>query len=154
MLGRDLPISGERFINTPTMICLFYYRKYGDRSWEYINRSYTHECGNWGWGRTIPWKGIHTWVFHGSVGHSHMGPDREKSLGSDPPNSKTTKKALFFTYFISSVYINWNQYLVYMSKKRKHVMYLTLFEKNLCDIFSSDICRLFFYCRQYFANCH
>ncbi len=28
-------------------ICLFCCRKYVDRSWEYINRSQTHECGNW-----------------------------------------------------------------------------------------------------------
>ncbi len=25
-------------------------------SWEYRNRSQTHECGNWGWGRAIPRK--------------------------------------------------------------------------------------------------
>jgi hypothetical protein len=30
-----------------------------DRSCEYINRSQTHECGNWGWGRAIPRKGIY-----------------------------------------------------------------------------------------------
>ncbi len=40
-----------------------------DRSWEYINRSQTHECGNnWDWGRAIPQKGIHKWNFLGSVG--------------------------------------------------------------------------------------
>ncbi len=27
-------------------------------SWEYINRSYTHECRNWDWGRAIPFLGI------------------------------------------------------------------------------------------------
>ncbi len=32
---------------------------YVDRSWEYINRSQTHECGNWGWGRAISRKGIY-----------------------------------------------------------------------------------------------
>ncbi len=32
--------------------------KYVDPSWEYINRSQTHECGNWDWGRAIPRKGI------------------------------------------------------------------------------------------------
>ncbi len=37
-------------------VCLFCWRKYVDRSWEYINRSQTHECGNWGWGRAIPRK--------------------------------------------------------------------------------------------------
>jgi hypothetical protein len=26
------------------------------RYWEYINRSQTHECGNWDWGRVIPEK--------------------------------------------------------------------------------------------------
>jgi hypothetical protein len=25
-----------------------------DRSWEYVNRSQTHECGNWDRGRAIP----------------------------------------------------------------------------------------------------
>ncbi len=36
-----------------------------DRSWDYINRSQTHECGNWGLGHAIPRKGIHTvnWIF-------------------------------------------------------------------------------------------
>jgi hypothetical protein len=32
----------------PTMGLPFCWRKYMDRSWEYINRSQTHECGNWG----------------------------------------------------------------------------------------------------------
>ncbi len=34
-----------------------------DWSWEYINRSQTHECGNWDWGRAIPRKWIHKWGF-------------------------------------------------------------------------------------------
>jgi hypothetical protein len=37
--------------------------KYVDRSWEYINRSQTYECGNLDWGRAIPRKGIHKWDF-------------------------------------------------------------------------------------------
>ncbi len=37
--------------------------KYVARSWEYINSSRTHECGNWDWGRAIPRKGIHKWDF-------------------------------------------------------------------------------------------
>ncbi len=40
-------------------VCLFCLRKYVDQSWEYINRSQTHECGNKDWGRAIPRKGIH-----------------------------------------------------------------------------------------------
>ncbi len=34
-----------------------------DRSREYINRSQTHECGNWDWGRAIPLLGIHKGIF-------------------------------------------------------------------------------------------
>ncbi len=51
----------------PQSVCLFSWRKYVDRSWDYINRSHTHECGNWGWGRAIPRKGIHKWYFRCSV---------------------------------------------------------------------------------------
>jgi hypothetical protein len=43
----------------PRWVCLFYWKKYVDWSCEYINRSKTHECGNWGWGRAIPRKGIY-----------------------------------------------------------------------------------------------
>jgi hypothetical protein len=38
--------------------------KYVNRSWEYINRSQTHECGNWDLGRAIPFLEIHKWDFH------------------------------------------------------------------------------------------
>jgi hypothetical protein len=34
---------------------------------EYINRSQTHECGNWDCGRIISRKGIHKWDFPCSV---------------------------------------------------------------------------------------
>ncbi len=44
----------------PRSVCLFCWRKYVDQSWAYINRSQTLECGNWGWGRAIPRKGIPT----------------------------------------------------------------------------------------------
>ncbi len=43
----------------PRWVCLFCWRKYVDLFWEYINRSQTHECGNWGWSRAIPRKGIY-----------------------------------------------------------------------------------------------
>ncbi len=61
--GASVPIS--TFMNLwanyilPRWVCLFCWRKYVDRSREYINRSQTHECGNWGWGRAIPRKGIY-----------------------------------------------------------------------------------------------
>ncbi len=46
--------------------------KYVDRFWEYINRSQTHECGNWDWSRAIPRKGIHKWDFPCSGGLSSV----------------------------------------------------------------------------------
>ncbi len=35
-----------------------------------INRSQTHECGNWDWGRAIPFLGTHKLYFRCSVGSS------------------------------------------------------------------------------------
>ena len=51
----------------PRWVCLICWRKYVDRSWEYINRSQTHEFVNWDWGRAIPRKGIHKWDFRCSA---------------------------------------------------------------------------------------
>ncbi len=34
-------------------------QKYVDWSWEYINRSHTHECRKWNWGRALPFPGIY-----------------------------------------------------------------------------------------------
>ncbi len=51
----------------PRLICLFCCRKYVNRSWEYLNRLQTHECGNWDWGRAIPRKGIQTLDFRCSA---------------------------------------------------------------------------------------
>ena len=49
----------ELYCIFPRWVCLFCWRKYVDRSWEYKNRLQTHECWNWGWGRAIPRKGIY-----------------------------------------------------------------------------------------------
>ncbi len=46
---------------SPGSICLLRCRKYVDWSWEFINRSQTHECGSRDWGRAIPRKGINKW---------------------------------------------------------------------------------------------
>jgi hypothetical protein len=44
----------------PWSACLFCCKgKYVNRSWEYINHSKIHECGNWDWGRAIPRNGTH-----------------------------------------------------------------------------------------------
>ncbi len=44
----DLPILLQDFV---------------DRSWEYMNRSQTHEYRNWDWGRAIPRKGYINGIF-------------------------------------------------------------------------------------------
>ena len=63
-IGASVPISTFMCLWAnyifPRWVCLFCWRKYVDRSWEYINRSQTHECRNWGWGRAIPRKGIYS----------------------------------------------------------------------------------------------
>ncbi len=43
----------------PRSIRLFCCRKDVDQSWKFINRSQSHECGKWVWGRAIPRKGLH-----------------------------------------------------------------------------------------------
>ena len=77
---------------------------YVDRSWEYINRSQTHECGNWDWGHAIPRKGIHKWDFRCSVAlfipirkcvQAEAGGGREETVptgswGGYPEISNTT----------------------------------------------------------------
>jgi hypothetical protein len=57
----------ERFIYFQDQSACSAAGKCVDRSWEYINRSQAHECGNWDWGRAIPRKGIHKWDFPCSV---------------------------------------------------------------------------------------
>ncbi len=70
-IGMSVPISTFMRLWAiyifPQSVCLFCWRKYVDRSWDYINRSQTYECWNWGWGRAIPRKGIHKWDFRYSV---------------------------------------------------------------------------------------
>ena len=60
-IGASVPISTFMCLWAnyifPRWVCLFCWRKYVDWSWE--NRSKTHECGNWGWGRAIPRKWIY-----------------------------------------------------------------------------------------------
>ncbi len=62
----------------PGSVCLFFAAaKYVERSWEYINRSQTHECRNWEWGRTIPFPGIHKLDF-GTVCTGRLNPMHRK----------------------------------------------------------------------------
>jgi hypothetical protein len=74
-IGVLVPISTFMRLLTiyifPRLVSLFCWRKYVDRSCDYINRSQTHECWNWGWGRAIPRKGIHKGDFRCSVVYSY-----------------------------------------------------------------------------------
>jgi hypothetical protein len=49
----------ERFIYFQDRSAYFAAAKYVDLFWKYINRSQTHECRNWDWGREISFLGIH-----------------------------------------------------------------------------------------------
>ncbi len=73
----------ERFIYSHDQSSYPAAGKYVDRSWEYINRSPIHECGNWDWGRAIPYLGIHKWDFRRSAG----GQSQAASFLSPPPFS-------------------------------------------------------------------
>ncbi len=53
----------ERFINFQDRSAYSAAGKCVDQSWEYINRSQTHECGNWDWGRAIPEKEYKNRIF-------------------------------------------------------------------------------------------
>ncbi len=68
----------------PRWVCLFCWRKYVDWSWEYINRSQTHEYWNWGWGRAIPRKGIYKRNSRCSVASEEL-PESSKASPPPPP---------------------------------------------------------------------
>ncbi len=71
--------------------------QYADRSWEYINRSQTHECRDWDWGHAIPFLGILKWDFRCSA----------------PPSSLFSKSSLpwlFSVHAASVILITDNQW--------------------------------------------
>ncbi len=57
----------------PQSVCLFCCRKIGGPILEIyaVDRSQTHECRNWDWGRAIPFLGIHKSKFLCSAGSLH-----------------------------------------------------------------------------------
>ncbi len=70
----------------PQSVCVFCWKNV-DRSWEHINRSQTHECGNWDWDRAISFLGIHKWDFScsalyvdGWIAHGLVSNIQPKSL--------------------------------------------------------------------------
>jgi hypothetical protein len=67
----------ERFIYFQDLSVYFAAAKYVHAPILGINRSQTHECGNRGWGRASPKKGIHKWDFHCSVLYGWLQSIRE-----------------------------------------------------------------------------
>ncbi len=71
-----------------------------DQSWEYINRSQTHECGNWGLGRAMPRKeyieGIAAAVYSGRTKYSAFVSKLNKLSEEYLSPQKTQKAAVFF----------------------------------------------------------
>jgi hypothetical protein len=61
--------------------------KYVDRFWEYVNRSQTHECGNWDWRSAIPFLGIYKMGFSLQCGW-------KSSLGMEPIPGTVKKRVL------------------------------------------------------------
>ncbi len=57
----------EQFIYSHDLSAYSAAGKYVDRTWEYINRSQTHECRNWDWGRANSFLGIYKWDFRCSA---------------------------------------------------------------------------------------
>ncbi len=58
----------ERFLYIlPRSVCLFCCMEIDGQMWAYIDHLKTHECGNWDWGRAIPFLGIHQSKFLCSV---------------------------------------------------------------------------------------
>jgi hypothetical protein len=56
-----------RIYKVPGSVYIFPPAEYADWSWENINRSQTHECGNWDWDPNIPFLGIFFSKFRYSV---------------------------------------------------------------------------------------
>ncbi len=87
--------------------------KYVDRSWEYINRSQTNECGNWDWGRAIPFLGMHKWDFLCSVQKEEGGwmgqynkPSLESYQSSGREKGTRDKPSLLWFPNITSISLN------------------------------------------------
>ncbi len=61
-------VSASDLYVFPGSVCLYSAAgNYVALSWEPINRSQTHECGNWDWGRAIPILGVNKWDFRCSA---------------------------------------------------------------------------------------
>ncbi len=100
----------------PQSICLFCCRKYVDRSWEYINRSHTHECDNWDWGHAIPRKEYITGILFpcsgGKIFHDYWCCKYQKIRKGEVPRTCTLPIQLNVAYSFS-----WRE------RKRKYIFF-------------------------------
>jgi hypothetical protein len=104
-IGASVPISTFMCLWAnyifPRWVCLFCWRKYVDRSREYINCSQTHECGNRGWGRAIPRKeyinGIAVAVC----------PGRESNPGHGGMHSRKEPFEQLFNSYSAHIHVKW-----------------------------------------------
>jgi hypothetical protein len=101
----------------PGSVCQICCRKYVDRSWEYIIRSQTHECGKSGlWDRAIPRKGIHTWDFSCNVAH------RVRTLGYPRCFLRASVECICWQVFrgLATFHLDVSPILFHAVKKYKH----------------------------------
>ncbi len=134
-IGASVPISTFMcmWANSifPRWVCLFCWRKYVDWSWEYINRSKTHECGNWGWGRAILRKGIYKRNCRCSVLHESFYKHNKKFWTPIDSEARLFSCILLCTtpIFESTC----SQYRPYIATK---IPFMYLFSENTCFQFS------------------
>ncbi len=100
---------------------------------DYINHSQTHECGNWGWGRAIPGKGLHKWDFRCSVSTIN-----ERNCRETIEVNKTVKH-VFFTWIYTAWTVN------FLLLTRKTLMSLSLYITCPIRLFITDCYGLCFH---------
>ncbi len=106
--------------------------KYVDWSWEYINRSQTHECGIWDWGRAIPRKGIYIYgIFLAVHVLIHIHPSLPPSVIWNTFRTKYNHNLVLF--------LRWQNYptkgllsffLTFISPRGRTCIFKFLYEEN------------------------
>ncbi len=115
----------ERFICIP-WIGLSTYSAAGnsvDRSWEHINRSQTHECGNWDWGPAISFLEMKKWDF------------RCSAMTAMHPTWKQISQQLFWIFFFFANFYTENPIF------QKLYCFFTFFAKYTKWTCSDKLCR-------------
>ncbi len=105
----------SRFLHSCFCVRFIYFpeAEYADWSWENINRSQTHEYGNWDWGRAVPYLGIHkskflcSRVFRNRIWHytyrCRLGSGEPKNMRIPIRIRAFPSHKLFALFFFSTV---------------------------------------------------